>query len=430
MRKKTTLSVAALSVMVLGLSSACAAGPQSVTQSGSQGSAGADGSQELTWSGWSDDATAAALIEQFEADNPGVTVNHVGLPWPGILTQINTELVSGTASDVVTVFPGNGNPITVQTLAKGNYLADLSDQEWVSEFSDSNKSVMTADGKVLMASNNSGIIPAIYNSAAMAEVGATPPTTWSEVMNLCATAQSNGKVAYALAGLAGGNFSHYVYALTSTLVYEPGSTFAQDMTDGTATFAGSEWSTALEQYLAMRDAGCFRESPLGTSIEVAHEQVATGEALGIVTVSQQISTIQEAAPEGAEFVTAPFPATDNAADTVLPVGLGAGYGVNAKAENPELALKLIDYYMSQEGLQTAVDVGSNFPSIPLEGYTPSAVLSGVADQAQTGKTAPYPDQLWPNANVNQVYQDQLQQLLGDRTTVADALATMDTAFTG
>ena len=183
-------------------------------------------------SGWADDGIATALIEQFEEDNPGVTIEYTGLPWPGILTQINTELVSGTASDVVVVFPGNGNPITAQTLAKGNFLADLSDSDWVSNYNDANQAVMGADGKILMGSNAFTIVPAMYNTQALEAVGATPPTTYSEVLDLCATAKDAGKVAYALAGVAGGNYQHVPYPLTATLVYGPNPDFVEQQYRG------------------------------------------------------------------------------------------------------------------------------------------------------------------------------------------------------
>jgi raffinose/stachyose/melibiose transport system substrate-binding protein len=447
MRKKAAFPlVAVVAVALAACSTAPAASPSAAVSSSAAASSAAASasaapstatssapsaaaSTELTMSGWSDDKTMDALIAQFQTDNPGVTVKHVGLPWPDILTQINTELVSGTASDIVVVFPGNGNPITVQTLAKGNYLADLSSASWASKFSAGTKSVMAAGDQVLMASDNSGIIPAIYNKAALDAVGATPPTTWSQVLALCGTAKAKGKVAYALGGANGGNLSHYLYALTATLVYGPDSTFAKDQAAGNATFVGSKWEAAITQLLQMRDAGCFSKNPLGTTIDIAQKQVATGDALGIVTVSQQISAIQKMAPDAA-LETAPLPATDNAADTVLPVGLGAGYGVNASSKNADIAKKFMDFYMSDAGLNIAVTAGSNFPSIPLTGYTPSATLVGVATQAQSGKTAPYPDQLWPNSVVNQTYQDQMQLVFGDKASIPDALKAMDVAYKG
>jgi len=405
----------------LGLAG-CSAGPQSNSDKNS--------GTVLTMSGWADDKVAAALITKFEADNPGVTIKYTGLPWPGINTQINTELVSGTASDIVVVFPGNGGPITAQTLAKGNYLADMSSSKWVSNYNDANKAVMGVDGKILMGSNAFTIIPAIYNTQALKTVGATAPSTFSEVLGLCGIAKAKGKVAYALGGVAGGNYPYLPYALAASLVYGPNPDFVAKQAAGDTSFSDSKWTTVLEKYRQMVDAGCFTADATGTSLDVAQGQVAKGDAIGMVAVSPQIKTIEGKAPQGTTFETAAFPATDNKSETILPVGLGAGYGVNAKSKNIDLAKKFVDFYLSEAGLKIALDKGSLFPSAPVEGYTPPADLAGVAEQARGEKTSSFPDQTWPNASVNQSYTDGLQSFIGGKSSAADLLKQMDDAFKG
>lgn len=420
MRKRfATTSLVAVSALTLTLT-ACSTDPQGESDGGE--------GTTLTWSGWAGDEVAEALIEQFEADNPGVTINHTGLPWPDILTQVSTELVSGTASDIVTVFPGNGNPITVDTLAPGGYLEDLSSESWAGNFSEANEGVMGVDGKIYMGANNVTILPAIYNSQALEELGVTAPTTYSEVLDLCATASSEGTVAYALGGLAGGNYPYIPFALTATLVYGPTPDFAEQQAEGEASFSDSEWTTALEKVVEMQEAGCFTADTLGTSLEAAQGQVASGEAVGGVFVSNQIADIERLSPEGTTFETAALPATDDAEETILPVGLGAGYGVNAKSENKELARKFLDFYFSEQGMQIAIDTGSIFPSQPVEGFEPTPTLEGISDQAQGDQTAAFPDQSWPTAEVNQVYQDELQKVLGGQSSISDALAKMDASF--
>lgn len=423
--RKSTAAAATAALTALALSfGGCAAGPQSAA---SNTATAAGGNKVLKISGWSGDEVMAALVEEFKKENPGVTVELSGLPWPQILTTINTQLTSGTAADVVVVFPGNGNPITAQTLAKGNYLQDLSAQSWVSKFSDVNKKVMGANGKILMVSNNFTIIPATYNTKALAAVGKKAPTTWTEVMELCTAATAKGKVAFALAGLAGGTYNYFPYALTSTLVDGPNPDFAAQQAAGQVSFSNSPWTDALTKYSDMVNAGCFTKDATGTSLEVAQGQVAKGDAVGIVTVSNQIGDIQKAAPSGSTFETAALPATDDPSQTVLPVGLGAGYGVNAKG-NVELANKFMEFYMSEKGLNIALKSGSIFPTVPVAGFTPIPTLTGVAEQVQGGKTAAFPDQTWPNSNVNKVYGDQVQKLIGGKTTVQDALAAMDAAY--
>ncbi len=426
MRKtRVTLSAAAFAAATLTLGLAGCS-----TDTGPSPSGSGAGAVELTMSGWAGDESMAAIIAGFEAANPGVTIKHIGLPWPNILTQINTELVSNTASDIVVVFPGNGNPITAQTLAKGSFLEDLTSQSWTSNFNAANQAVMGADGKVLMGANNFTIIPAIYNTQALEALGKTAPTTFSDVLGLCKAAKADGKVAYAMAGLAGGNLSHYIYALTATLVYGPNPDFAAQQTTGDATFSDSEWTTSLDKFLQMSDAGCFTTDPLGTAIEVAQGHVAKGDAVAIVTVSNQIGDIETMAPEGTTFQTAPLPATDNPDETILPVGLGAGYGVNASSEHMDLANKFMEYYLSTEGVQVALDAGSLIPSVPVDGYEPTATLSGVYPLTQGDKTVSFPDQSWPNSALGQIYNDEMQKVLGGQTSPADALAVMDAAFNG
>jgi raffinose/stachyose/melibiose transport system substrate-binding protein len=415
-------AVAASAVLALGLLG-CSSGSNSGPSSGS-------GQVQLTMSAWADDTVAAALIKKFEADNPGVTIKYTGLPFPGILTQINTQLVSGTGSDIVVVFPGNGNPITAQTLAKGNYLANLSSAPWAQKFSAVNRAVMGADGKILMGANNFTIVPALYNTAALKSVGATPPTTFSQVLQLCQTAKAKGKVAYAMSGLAGGNFYLYPYALTATLVYGPNPDFVSQQTAGTASFSNSGWVASLGKFKQMIDAGCFTNDSTGTNLQTAQAQVAKGDALGMVAVSNQIETIEGMAPANTAFETAAFPATDDPSQTVLPVGLGSGYGVNAKSQHSALAEKFLNYFMSQQGMTLANKAGSIFPSIPIAGYTPIPALAGVAQQARSAKTAAFPDQTWPNSNVAQVYQDQLQAFINGSESASAVLTAMDNAFKG
>lgn len=418
MRKTTaTFLVAAATAAALGLAG-CSAGPQS--------NSGKAGDNVLTISGWADDKTAAALIKKFEADNPGVTVDYTGLPWPGILTQINTELVSGTASDVVVVFPGTGNPITAQTLAKGNYLADLSSSDWASNYKDATKSIMGAGGKTLMGANALTLIPAVYNTQALKSVGATVPKTFKEVLDLCGTAKAQGKVAYALAAVAVGNYPHTGYAMYGTLGAS-NPDFAAKLAAGDATFGDSKWTAVLDNYGQMVQAGCFTADATGTALDIAQGQVAKGDALGIVTVSPQISTIEKMAPAGTTFETAAFPATNDPSQTKLTVALGAGYGVNAKSKHVDLAKKFVDLYMSEEGLKIALENSSIYPSAPVEGWTPPASLAGVAEQAGSDQTAPIQ---YMEAPVEKAYLDGMQTFIGGRSSGGDLLKQMDAAQKG
>ncbi len=398
--------------------------------SGSSTPSSSSGPVTLTVSYFAGSTSLPPLIKLFEKANKGVTVNYIGLPYPQILTQINTQLVSGTASDVVTVFPGQGNPIAVQTLSKNGYLADLSAQSWTKNFSATKKQVMGVKGKVYFASDNLTIIPAIYNKQALAEVGATPPTTWNDVLALCATAKAKNKVAYALGGIAGSDIQFYLYALSSSLVYGPSPQFGAEQAAGKTSFASSKWTTAFTKLEQMQQAGCFSADTLGVSLDTSQTQVAQGAALGLVTVSNQLPTIEGKAAAGTTFVTAPLPATNKASDTYLPVGLGAGLGVNAKSKNLAIAKKFVEFYMSKEGVESAITSGSIFPSVPVGDFKHDAALDGVLQQASGNKTTSFPDSFWPNSSVQQTLFSESQKLLGGSASVSDVVAALDGAYKG
>jgi raffinose/stachyose/melibiose transport system substrate-binding protein len=383
-------------------------------------------------SGWPSNPGVEALIAQFEKDNPGVTIDYTGLAWPAILTQTSTELLSGTAPDIITVFSGNGNPLSVQTLAKGKYLADLSSSSWVPTFNKANQAMMGADGKILMGSSSVAIIPAIYNKQALEAVGATPPTTWSKVLDLCSTAKAHHKVAFALsASASGGNHTLYPFVLAASLLYGPNPDFVKAQYAGDATFSGSAWTKALAQFRQLMDAGCFTPDATGTTWDTSMADVASGKALGTINVANWITSIEKLAPAGTTFETAAFPATDKAEDTYLIVGPNAGYGVNAKTKHLELAKKFIDFYLSPEGLKIDVENSSDYPSGPVKGgFTPPANLVGVSQQVSGDRTAAIPDQTWPNSVVGQKYSAGLQGFIAGSTSAAQLLQQMDDAWKG
>src|SRR5690606_28640523 len=64
-----------------------------------------------------DQGSIEQVVEAFEAANPGVKVNFTTAGADQYQQQIRTQLASGTAPDVFTVWPGNGNPGATHVLA-------------------------------------------------------------------------------------------------------------------------------------------------------------------------------------------------------------------------------------------------------------------------------------------------------------------------
>src|SRR4051794_8127649 len=112
--------VAALTAVTVA--AACSSGTKSASSSGGD-------SKTLTIASV-DQGSVEPVVKAFEAANPGVKVNLTTSGADQYQQQIRTQLSSGTGPDVMTVWPGNGNPGATYVLAKPGYQLDLSDQPW------------------------------------------------------------------------------------------------------------------------------------------------------------------------------------------------------------------------------------------------------------------------------------------------------------
>jgi raffinose/stachyose/melibiose transport system substrate-binding protein len=218
-----------------------------------------------------------------------------------------------------------------------------------------------------------------------------------------------------------------LYALAATTVFGPDPDFAQKMAAGQATFAGSAWTQAIAKYLDMDKAGCFQKNPLGTNYEASQDLAATGKTLGIVQGNWVVALLKQKNPSGT-FVLKALPATDDPAKFIMPAAAGAGYGVNAKAKNKDLALKFITFVMSPEGMSVFNKKQGSLPSLPNSASTVDPALTEVSTFINDNRTVPFMDQLWPNAKVQQTMLSGLQEIFSGQSTPDKVLAKMDTDY--
>ncbi|GAA3808297.1 extracellular solute-binding protein [Streptomyces coacervatus] len=416
-RTLPVLIAAATSMAVLA---ACSGG----TKAGSGGGSG--GSKTLTLASV-DQGSVEDVVKAFEKANPGVKVRYTTSGADQYQQQIRTQLSSGTAPDVMSVWPGNGNPGATYVLAKPGYLRDLSDQPWAAKMPGPIKTVAQYNGKTYNAIFGQNGIGAVYNQQAMAKAGLTPPDTWTKLLAFCKAAKAKGTPAFAL-----GNQDNWVtqlvlYAFVATTVYGHDRDFDKKMQAGQITFAKSPWTTALDKYLTMEKTGCFQKNPLGTNYEASQQLAATGKTLGIVQGNWVIALLKQKNPK-ATFTLKALPATDTPSETLIPAAAGAGYGVNAKAKNPELALKFVNFVMSPEGMNLFVKKQGGLPSLPDTGFAADPSLAELSQFIKSGRTVPFMDQLWPNAKVQQTMLSGLQEIFSGQSTPKKLLDEMDADY--
>ncbi|MBT0771673.1 extracellular solute-binding protein [Kineosporia sp. J2-2] len=408
---------------VTALLAACAGG----TRAASGGDGDGDGGSRTLTLASVDQGSIEPVVAAFEKAHPGVKVEYTTSAADQYQQQIRTQLASGTAPDVMSVWPGNGNPGATYVLAKPGYLLDLSDQPWADRYPDALKTVTRYGGRTYNAVYGLNAIGAIYNTGALEKSGLTAPATWPEVLPFCEAAARKGTPAYAL-GIQDNWVTQLVlYALVAGTLYPGDPDFDTRMAAGQATFTGSAWEDALAKYQQMDDAGCFQKDALGTSYEASQTLAATGRTLGVVQGNWIVSLLKEKNPD-ASFTFRPLPGTDEEDRLLIPAAAGAGYGVNAKTANRELALEFISFVMSQEGMKLFVEAQGGLPALPDSGATVDPALEDVATFIDNDRTVPFMDQLWPNPRVQQTMLSGLQEIFSGQSTGTEMFAAMDADY--
>jgi len=145
------------------------------------------------------------LVDNFEAENDGVTVEIVSLPWGSAFEKLATMVAGGDIPDVVEM------PDTWQALYAGSdQLVSLTDHvaDWEHAATLTDKSIAMGSqaGDLYMIPYGFYLRAMFYNKRLLAEAGVeTPPETMEEFMAAsAAVSELDGKYGYCLRGGPGG----------------------------------------------------------------------------------------------------------------------------------------------------------------------------------------------------------------------------------
>ncbi len=370
-----------------------------------------------------------AVIDLFERKNPEIHVKTTTAPAATYSQVVATQLGGGTAADVIRAYPGNGANISVVQATNKGLFAPLSDLSFTKTLPSSLKPILESKkGAVSAVPVTTSAIGGVYNQTLLDQLGIQVPTTWDEMLQYCADVTAAGKIPYGL-GLKDAWTGQFVpYALAATLLP---ADFAARQEAGKATFASSPWRTVFDKYMQMKDAGCFTPQPNGTSYANVEDSIAQGDTAASITLSLTIADIQKTAPSGTKLTFAPVPATNDASETRLSDGVGVVFALNARSKHPDAAKKLLDFFATPDAQAAYSKAAGTSPALAASSdFTPDAASTTIAAYTEKNMVSAWPDQTWPNPNVQQAHFDGVQGLFAGTTTVEGVLEAMDKAYRG
>lgn len=415
------LSVAAVAVAMI---SACA--PPSADSS--NGTASGDGGTiTVAWESGSKVAMEKAVAD-FQKANPGAAVKAEFLTPDQLTTTLTTQLATGAGPDVFRSDNGSGTAKAVQTLAKRGLLEPLTGS-WTSTVPEDISKNLKVDGKTYGLTPTLTSIGQLLNLDQLKKYGLTPPTTFSGVLDFCRAARAKGTVAYTSGVASAFDARSVLYAFSWQTVYSKDPNFADDVSAGKLTWQNSGWRQAIDNNMAMVQAGCFPDNFTGNDISGAFKQLFAGETLGMVGYG----AFMQYAPAGANFEMHPLPASDNPDESGLIVTPFSAVAMNKNSKNKALAQKFIDFLATPEENAKFVKAASPAGGLLSPFYKDLPKPESQIDQQmitylENGKSNHFPDATFPGPTVATALEQQMQQALSGKATTDQVLQQVQTTW--
>ncbi len=271
---------------------------------------------------------------------------------------VKAKLASGEGVDIFYANTGQG----VLEYSPDKYALDLSDEEWVDNYTDWGKECATYDGKIIFFNNSSidgyGLV---YNMDLLNEAGKEIPTTYEELVELCDIYMDMGITPIFEPGAEAWHGCVWVLELADCL-----SRKYPDMYEKLNTAEGKfadypEILTFTEQLENLVKSGYFGEEEdwLSYTWNDRTEKMASGEFGMMLTNIGAMEELMNMYPDNAEekWQMGLLPLAGN--NTFSHNGGNLGRIINKESEHTEEAKMYFDFIAREENLQYLYDCSNN-----------------------------------------------------------------------
>lgn len=288
-----------------------------------------------------------SLVEQYEAENPNVTIN-----MDCILNDQYKEkirMIVGT-DEVPDIFSSWSGSFAQEMIDSGNVL-DLTsvyedDPEWADTIAEVSKGPFTFDGKIMAVPWSQDGKAFFYNKRIFEENNLTVPKTWDEFIGTLDKLKAAGYETPVIEGLKDQwAILHYLGTMNQRMV-DP-EVLAKDYDPATGEFTDPAYLDVLEKWKQLT-------SYMGeTAIAIDHETArntyfATEETPIIYMQFAEISLVKDTV--GFDYGFFNFPAFEEGkGDPDALTGAPEGFMVSNKAKNPEECIKFLKWLVSKDG---------------------------------------------------------------------------------
>jgi multiple sugar transport system substrate-binding protein len=365
-----------------------------------------------------------AIMDDFEAQNPGITVTLVSGPYANTRDQIVVGAASGTLSDVVGL-----DGAWVNDLAKQGAIAALDDLMAASNFDASEvAAIIKVNGNSHMFPVASFVYPVFVNLDLLAEAGVKGmPTTRSEFVEAARKLTDASKNQYGWVLPLSLQAPNGIQNDVMSWVWASGKSMLKD---GQPDLTNGDVVGTLEFVQSMYDEGLISPGAFAKKEQDKVEEFVNGRVAMMVDSLAHINLIRERNPDLKFGITA-LPAVDGYEGARGLPYASWGIGVSEHSPHKEEAFKLVAYLMSADVNARLVSIANAFPGNvnAKPDFVASDELFGTAFEIfQNGYLAnefvglPVAEELMRQLGV------EVQQMLEGNQTAAEAAAKAQTKW--
>lgn len=341
--KKPTIWVLITTLCLSFVLAAC--GGSENEGSNSEASKGSDApkSVKLSILSWNNENEMKPVIDGFKKKYPHISFDfQFSPPVADYIAKLQTMLLSDSAPDIFIIAAENRNEVI-----DGGYALDLTDEPFMSVMLDSNKPMLSKDGRTYAFTQSGWAGGLFYNKELFQKAGITQlPETWDEFIQACLKLKEAG-ILPLYDRMHDITIIHSAMFGSNVLSKDP--SFDEKLFKGEKTFADG-WTEVLTMWKeGLIDNKILTPDMIGMTSDQVMNEFALGNVAMFPGGPWNIATVEKINPDiDFEIMAIPGKEPGNKYFNGAP---GVGFAVNSKTKNKEEALLFLEYMSTQEGLQ-------------------------------------------------------------------------------
>lgn len=361
----------------------------------------------------------STYLDYLAAKLPDINIQYEYVPLEYYSNTLSQQLFAGNGPDIIEV---GGE---TRLLASMNCIMDLTNQPFVSEYSDEGLSAYSFKNCVYATPLQSWFEGIFYNKTIFEQNGIEPPKNFEEFIQIHKKLQSVGIKPQTMGAESWEPLMKQSVGIVNNEFYslENNAGFDEEFDAGHAKLSES-WLPAVTTWSRMISEGCLTPDMLGYSYEQALDEFASGQAAMWQSGPWSLGAIMNKNPD-IKLGMFPIPGTSDGAGWLVG-GPGSAIAINNNSPSKEAALRILECTATEEAQTALIADSEGLSYVKGVKIDLGPVYDGCKQAFASGNIyAPWTT-AWTYGNpVVEAYGKSLQEVLAGTKTVEQALRDAD-----